>query len=107
MTFEEELLMDEEEDRREIAFIRQQLPNDLKELYSDEQLLWMIDTLTSYYVESGLLDSDDDEIEIDMEQVASHLCQQADAEGMPQLQPDEVRFVVEADLDFQELTIDN
>ena len=99
---DQELLMDQEENRREIIFIREQLPSDLKEKYSDSQLLWMLDTIATYFYESGVLDSDDDEVDIDMEKVAQYLCQQAQSEGQKPLEADEVRFVVEADLDFQE-----
>ena len=101
-SIEEELLMDEEENRREIAFIRERLPMELKEKYTDEQLLWMLDAIVDYYAESGILDTDDEEIEIDVDQVAEHLCEQAKAEGMDGMDTQEVRFVIEADLDFQE-----
>lgn len=100
--FEDELLMDEQEIVREIAFIREQLPLDLKENYTDKQLRWMLDTIVDYYVESGILDSDDDEIDIDLEAAAQHICQQAQKESLPALDPQDVYFVVEADIDFQE-----
>lgn len=99
---DDELLMDEKENRREIAFIREWLPSEIKEKYSDEQLLWMLDTIVDYYVESGLLDTDDEEIDIDLDVITAHLCQQAEKEGLPPLDPQEVFFVVEADLEFQE-----
>jgi len=101
-SIDEELLMDEKETQREIAFIRKQLPSSLKELCSDEQLHWMLDTLVDYYVESGILDSDDDDVDIDLEVAANHICQQAEKEGQPKLDAQYVFFVVEADLDFQE-----
>ena len=104
-SIDEELLQDMEETRREIAFIREQLPTDLKELYSDAQLEWMIDTIATYFYESGILESNDDEVDVDIDEVSDYLCRQAGAEGMPKLQTDEVRFVVEADLDFQEANI--
>lgn len=104
-SIDEELLQDMEENRREIAFIREQLPSDLKELYSDTQLEWIIDTIATYFYESGILDSNDDEVDVDIDEVSDYLCRQAGAEGMPKLQADEVRFVVEADLDFQEANI--
>lgn len=104
-SIDEELLQDMEENRREIAFIREQLPTDLKELYSDTQLEWIIDTIATYFYESGILESNDDEVDVDIDEVSDYLCHQAGAEGMPKLQADEVRFVVEADLDFQEANL--
>ena len=99
---DEELLQDEQETVREIAFIRERLPIDLKEQYTDQQLRWMLDAIVDYYVDSGILDSDDDEIDIDMEAASEHLCKQAEKEGLAVLDPQDVYFVVEADLDFQE-----
>lgn len=101
-SIDDELLMDAEEMRREITFIREQLPQDLKAKYTDEQLSWMLDAVVDYYVDSGVLDSDADEVDIDMEQAAQAICTKADAEGVKGLLPDEVFFVIQADLDFQE-----
>ena len=104
-SLEEELLHDEQELKQELAFLRTQLPLDLKDAYTDEQLSWMLDTIVAYYYESGVLDTNDDEVDIDLEQVAQFVCQKAAEEGLPKLSPDDVRFVVEADLDFQEQTL--
>ena len=101
-SIDEEILLDQEENRREIQFIREQLPSDLKEQYSDEQLLWMLDAIAEYFFESGILETDDDEVDIDIDTIAEHLCCQAKTEGQPDLDASEVRFVVEADLDYQE-----
>ena len=101
-SLDEEILWDQEENKREIVFIREQLPSDLKEQYTDEQLLWMLDTIAAYFFESGILESNDEEVDIDIDEVSDYLCKQAAVEGLPRLNADEVRFVVEADLDFQE-----
>ena len=101
-SLDEELLQDQEENKREIAFIREQLPSDLKEQYTDAQLVWMLDTIATYFYESGILESNDDEVDVDIDEVSDYLCKQAAAESLPKLNADEVRFVVEADLDFQE-----
>lgn len=103
-SFEEELLMDEQDTLREIAFIRKQLPAELKSLYSDDQLRWILDTIVEYYVESGVFDTNDDEVDINIDLVAEHVCSQAAKEEQPPLNPDEVYYVIEADLDYQELS---
>ena len=69
-TLDEELRMDAEEDAREADFILSQLPSDLKERFTKEEILRLMDLIVEYYYESGVLDLDDDEIEIDLEQVA-------------------------------------
>ena len=65
MTLEEELRLDDEENRREAEFIHEQLPTDIKEHFSDDDLLYIIDAIVDYYYESGILETTDDEVEID------------------------------------------
>ena len=90
MTLEEELRLDEEENRREAEFIREQLPTDIKEHFSDDDLLYIIDAIVDYYYESGILETTDDEVE------------QAKKDKQGTFLPEEMFFVVQADLDFQE-----
>ena len=40
---DEEIRLDEEENRRELAYIRTQLPADLKKYYSDKDILYMME----------------------------------------------------------------
>lgn len=101
-SLDEELLQDEQEARREIAFIREQLPADLKEKFTDNNLLFIMDAIGTYFYTSGVLESADDEVDIDMEAVSEFVCNEAKEEGEGPFDPQEVFFVVEADLDFQE-----
>ena len=102
-SFDEEIRLDEVENRRELAYIRTQLPSTIKKFYSDKDILYMMDLIVDYYVSSGILDSNDDEVEINLETVAEHVCKRAKEEGFcSTFNPDEVFFIVQADLDFQE-----
>lgn len=102
MTIDEELLMEEKEHRHELEYIRKQLPNDLKEKYSDDDLCFIIDAIGTYFYTSGILESNSDEVDIDMETVSDFVCNEAKEEGIGPFDPEEVFFVVEADLDFEE-----
>ena len=44
-SIDEELRLDEEENRRELAFIRERIPFDVKKHYSDETILYMMDLI--------------------------------------------------------------
>lgn len=102
-SLDEELRLDEEENRRELAFIRTQLPSDVKKFYSDKDILYMMDLIVDYYYTSGILESMEDEVEIDLEEVAGYVCKRAKDEGFcSSFNPEEVFFIVQADLDFQE-----
>lgn len=86
-TLDEELRMDAEEDAREADFILSQLPSDLKERFTKEEILRLMDLIVEYYYESGVLDLDDDEIEIDLEQVADAICKKAKKKGWATIKP--------------------
>jgi hypothetical protein len=102
MNIDEELLLDEQETLREMQYIRQQLPIDMKDSYPDQRLTWVLDAIAAYYYESGVLESQAEEIDIDMDEVARYVCSLAEQEGQPPLDAQEVRLIAEADLDFQE-----
>ena len=102
MSLEEYLLNDERENRRERAFIREQLSAELKEKFSDQQLQFIIDAIATYFVESGVLDGDEDEVDVDLEEIAAFVCKEAEEEGEGPFDPQDVFFVVQGDLDFQE-----
>ena len=104
-SFEDELRMDEEENRREIAFIRERLPMDLKSYFSEDDLYYLMDAIVDYYYESGILESTDDELDIDLQQVADAVTQQAKKDKVGTFDPEAVFYVVEADLDFQEQNV--
>ena len=101
-SFEEELRMDEEENRREIAFIRERLPQELKSRFSEDNLYYFLDAIIDYYYESGILESTADEVDIDLQQVADAVTLQAKRDKQGDFDPEEVYYVVEADMDFQE-----
>ena len=101
-SIEEELRLDEEENLRELAFIRERIPFDAKKHYSDESILYMMDLIVDYYYESGILESNEEEVDIDLEEVADYVCRKGRENGVTNLLPEYVLFVVQADLDYQE-----
>ena len=107
MSIDDEILLDEQETQREMAFIRESLPDDVAESFHDDTLLsWVLDASADYYFESGVLESTADEVAIDMDAVAAYVCSLAEQEGHGKLDAQEVRLIAEADLDFQEQSIE-
>ena len=101
-SIEEELRLDEEENRRELAFIRERIPYDTKKHYSDTSILYMLDSIVDYYYTSGILESEEDEVDIDLQAVTDYVIERAKEDGVTNLDPEFVYLIVEADLDFQE-----
>ncbi len=104
-SIDDEIRMDEAENRRELAYIREQLPQEMKPHFSDDDLLYFMDAIVDYYYNSGILESADEEVDIDLQQVADAITVQAKKDGQGSFDPAEVVYVVEADLDFQEQSL--
>lgn len=105
MSFEEELLQDAQDDALAVQYIRTHIPQELQELYSEELLYYFIDLIIEYYAESGILESAADKegyIEIDEEAIANYIAQKAKKEGMGDFNPEDLLFVVQAQMDFEE-----
>lgn len=102
---DDELLMDAEEDAREVAFIRNYLPQELKEKFSDDELYYFLDVIIDYYVSEGVFDEsrgDDEYIDIDLDKAVDYVIKQAKKEQMGEFEHDDILFVVQAELAYSE-----
>ncbi len=101
-TFEEDLLMDAEDDRKTVEFIQDYLPQELKEKFTEDELYYFIDVIGEYYVE--LLDkhSGEDDIDIDVEDVAQYIVRQAKKDKMGDYNAEDLRWVVDGELEYGE-----
>ena len=75
-SLEQELLQDAEDDARAVEFIKNYLPQELKEKFSDDELYYFLDLIDEYYTESGVLDAQPDAdgcVEIDLDKVADFI----------------------------------
>lgn len=103
--FEDELLQDAEDDARTVEYIKTHLPQELKDKFSEEELYYFLDSIVEYYAESGILDAEPDKdgcIEIDMEAIALHMVKQAKKDKMGDYDADDLRWIVEAEMDYAE-----
>ncbi len=102
--FEDDILRDAEDDARTIEYIKNCIPSELKDKFSDDELYYFLDVLGEYY--ANLIDSapsSEEEMEIDVEEVAEHLVKQAKKDGMGDFDKEDVRWVVDAELDYGEI----
>ena len=76
-TFEEDLLNDAEDDRLTIEYIQNYLPQELKDKFTEEELYYFIDVIGEYYVNLIEKHPDDDDIDINVEEVAKFVAKQA------------------------------
>lgn len=79
-SLDQELLQDAEDDARTVAFIRNYLPQELKERFSDEELYYFLDVIVDYYANSGVLEAAPDKdgyITLDADKVVDYVVKQA------------------------------
>lgn len=105
MGLEEDLLKDAEDDRLTVEFIKGYLPQEVKQLFTDDLLYYFLDVLVEYYANSGILDAEPDKdgcINIDVDSIAAHLAQQAHKDHMGTFDADDLRWIVEGELEYGE-----
>ncbi len=89
------------EDFKIIEFVRNNLPTDLKEKFSDDQFFYFLDLLSEYLEESGVLDAaDDEEVEVPLEGLVNFIVQESKKDEVGEFEHDEILLVVQAILDY-------
>ncbi|MDR0972607.1 MAG: hypothetical protein LBM61_01305 [Prevotellaceae bacterium] len=99
----DDFLADDLDDEKTIEFIRNYLPQDLKGVFTDDQLYYFLDVMDEYYSESGILDEEPDAegyVNIDLEQVANYIAKEARKDGVGEFSPDDLLFVVQGEMEY-------
>ena len=101
MGLEDDFLKDDLDDEKTIEYIKNYLPQELKEKFSDDEF-YLID---EYYSESGILDVEPDEegcVEVDLGQIVDYIIKEAHKDEMGDYDPEEILFVVQGELEYTE-----
>ncbi len=105
MSLDDELLQDAQEDAATVAYIKTHLPQELQDNFDDDLLYYFLDLIVEYYAESGVLDATPDKdgfIELDEEEIANYLVKKAKKEKMGEFSPEDLLFVVQAQMDYED-----
>ncbi|MCI8952341.1 MAG: hypothetical protein HFJ76_03655 [Bacteroides thetaiotaomicron] len=57
MGLEDDFLLEDADDEKTVEFIKNYLPQELKEKFEDDELYYFLDLIDEYYSESGILDA--------------------------------------------------
>ncbi|MBO7167883.1 MAG: hypothetical protein J6V61_03970 [Bacteroidaceae bacterium] len=101
-TFEEDLILDAEDDRLTVEYIQSYLPQDLKDKFTEEELYYFIDVIGEYYVDLLEKHSGEEDIDIDVEEVAEYVARQAKKDKIGDFSPEDLRWVVDGELEYGE-----
>ena len=96
----DEFSMEDLDDEKTIAFIKERLPQDLKEKFSEDEFYYFLDTIYDYYDKSGILDSNSDEVDIDLDEIAKFIAKEAKKCNIGDFDPEELYFIVEGELAY-------
>ena len=96
----DEFAMEDLDDEKTIAYIKERLPQDLKEKFSDDEFYYFLDTIYDYYDKSGILDSGDEYVDIDINEIAEFIAKEAKKNKIGDFDPEELYFVVEGVLAY-------
>ena len=96
----DEFSMEDLDDEKTIAYIKERLPQELKEKFSDDVFYYFLDTIYDYYDKSGILDSDNEYIDIDINEIAEFIAKEAKKNNIGDFDPEELYFIVEGELAY-------
>lgn len=101
MAQDDDFLMEgAEDDLKTIQHIRNFLPQELKNKFSDNDLYYIVDVITDYYANSGVLDQKPDKdgfINIDQDAIVDYILKEAKKDGMGPYEADDIFFVVQGE----------
>lgn len=105
MGLEDDFLQDDFDDEKTIEYIRNYLPQELKEKFSDDEFYYFLDLIDEYYSQSGILDNKPDEdgmIEIDLGEIVDYIVKEAHKDEMGEYDPEEILFIVQGEMEYTE-----
>lgn len=93
------------DDMAAVAFIRNYIPQELKELVSDDDIVYFVDLIYDYYESRGILgdEEDDDAVfEFDDEELLDYVVKNAQKDEVGRFDKDQIRFIVQGELAYSE-----
>ena len=99
----DEFLMDDLDYDKTVEFIRNFLPVELKEKFTDDDLYYIIDVIADFYFSSGLLDAKPDEdgcVEIDVDKIVAYIIKEAKKDKIGDWLPEDIELVVQAEMEY-------
>lgn len=88
-----------------LEFIRAAVGPKISEKYSDDEILFIIDTIWDYYENNGFLSLDMDETEeeiLDSDDLVNYVKKEVAADDELMMDPAEISAIVKAELEYEE-----
>lgn len=98
----DELKYDETE---AVKFIRQLLPSDKEDQYTDDEILYVIDIMYDWYEKNGYLSLDADvteEEDADISKLTDYVKKEIKKDGEVEMDPSDIEIIVKGELEYEE-----
>ena len=91
------------DDQEAVKFIQNNLPQEYKGMFSDDEITYMTDVIYDYFESQGMLDPDleDEETDVDMDDITEYVMKNAKRDGF-KFDEIAVRWVIEGEFDYEE-----
>jgi hypothetical protein len=98
--FEEELLNDAQHDAQAVAYMFNHLPQDMQEMFTEDDLYYCLDLIETYLTEK--VDFTNEEVELDLEDITNYILQIVRKDQYGDLNEEGVYLVVNSYFDYEE-----
>lgn len=95
----------EYDEQQAIEFIRNILPDDIKEKYTDDEILYVIDVIWDYYEKKGFLSLNDIETEdelLDTDDLVAYVRKEIAADQEIEIDNADLKYIVNGELEYEE-----
>ena len=99
MSEDKDFLYDDDE---AVKFIKNYLPDNIKNKYNDDDINYIIDLIYDFYDSKGFMEDEDDDkdIEINEDELVSYVVKNALSDGVGKYDADEISFIVQGELGY-------
>ncbi|MDR2775042.1 MAG: hypothetical protein LBC19_09965 [Tannerella sp.] len=101
MNADQDFLYDDDE---AVKFIKDSLPEELKNKFSDDDICYIVDLIYDFYSSKGFFEEDDDdkEIEINEDELMSYVVKNALSDGIGKYEANDILLIVQGEMDYCE-----
>lgn len=89
------------DDEDAVKFIQNNLPQEAKGHFSDDEILYITDLIFDYYESNGFFEDEDDDIEIDVDDLQEYVIKNSKRDGFT-FEANLVRWVIEGEFEYEE-----
>ena len=95
------------DDQEAVKYIRNYIPQELKELVTDDDIIYFVDLIYDFYESRGFFDGAEDEdaeeeAEFDDEELLDYVVKNARKDEIGQFDKDQIRFIVQGEMAYSE-----